>query len=144
MCFLLFPHHLTQDVQRGDWLLRGRNFFMKLSNLPLQHANGSECFSAEAEALLHLTEDTSRRAIPARALCIAAPLSEKQTVQTVLFPEGTCYRKDIGFFAPVTNQLEAVVFQCLLELANHGEAYEMEEVGWWAWDLNHRPRPYQY
>ena len=84
--------------------------------------------NAEAEALLHLTEDTSRKAIPARALWIAAPLSEKQTVQTVLFPEGICYCKDLGFFAPVTNELEAVVFQCLLELADHGEAYEMEEV----------------
>jgi site-specific DNA recombinase len=84
--------------------------------------------NAEAETLLHLTEDTSRKAIPARALWIAAPLSEKQTVQSVLFPEGICYRKDLGFFAPVTNELEAVVFQCLLELADHGEAYEMEEV----------------
>ncbi|HEY2121914.1 MAG TPA: hypothetical protein VGH37_22225 [Candidatus Acidoferrum sp.] len=84
--------------------------------------------NAEAEALLHLTEDTSRKAIPARALWIAAPLGEKQTVQSVLFPEGICYRKNIGFFAPVTNQLEAAVFQCLLELADDGEAYEMEEV----------------
>jgi hypothetical protein len=40
-------------------------------------------------------------------------------VQSVLFPEGICYRKDIGFFAPVTNELEAVVFKCLLDLSAH-------------------------
>jgi hypothetical protein len=79
--------------------------------------------NAEAEALLHLKEHTSRKAIPARAPWIAAPLNERQTVQSVLFPEGICYRKDLGFFAPVTNELEAVVFQCLLELADHGDAY---------------------
>lgn len=91
--------------------------------------------TAEAEMFLHLTVDTSR------ALWVAAPRSEKQTVQSVLFPEGICCRKDIGFFAPVTNELEVVVFKSLLELADHGEAYE---VGCWAWvDLDHRPRAYQ-
>ena len=78
---------LTKDVQEIETAQRALN--------------------AEAEALLHLTEDTSRKAIPARALWIAAPLGEKQTVQSVLFPEGICYRKNIGFFAPVTNQLAA-------------------------------------
>ena len=46
---------------------------------------------------LHLTVETTRVNVPAKALWIAAPLSEKQTVQSVLFPEGICYRKDIGF-----------------------------------------------
>ena len=78
--------------------------------------------TADAETFLHLTADTTRQSIPARALWVAAPLSEKQTVQSVLFPDGICYRKDIGFFAPVTNELEAVVFKSLLELSEHGEA----------------------
>jgi len=84
---------------------------------------------ASAEMFLHLTADTTRQNIPARALWVAAPLSEKQTVQSVLFPEGICYRKDIGFFAPVTNELEAVVFKTLLELSEHPEAYEVQDGG---------------
>jgi len=84
---------------------------------------------ANAETFLHLTADTTRQTIPARALWVAAPLSEKQTVQSVLFPEGICYRKDIGFFAPVTNELEAVVFKGLLELSAHPEAYEVLDGG---------------
>jgi site-specific DNA recombinase len=85
--------------------------------------------AANAEMFLHLTADTTRQNIPARALWVAAPLSEKQTVQTVLFPDGICYRKDIGFFAPVTNELEAVVFKMLIELSEHGEAYEVLDGG---------------
>jgi hypothetical protein len=46
--------------------------------------------TAEAEMFLHLTVDTSR------ALWVAAPRSEKQTVQSVLFPEGICCPKDLG------------------------------------------------
>lgn len=85
--------------------------------------------NAQAETFLHLTADTTRQTIPARTLWIAAPLSEKQTVQSVLFPEGICYRKDIGFFAPVTNALEAHVFKTLVELAEHPEAYEVLDGG---------------
>lgn len=85
--------------------------------------------NAQNEAFLHLTADTTRQTVPARALWIAAPLSEKQTVQTVLFPEGICYRKDIGFFAPVTNELEAVVFKSLLDLSVHGKDYEVLDGG---------------
>jgi hypothetical protein len=85
--------------------------------------------AAEAEMYLHLTVDTTRVNVPAKALWIAAPLSEKQTVQSVLFPEGICYRKDIGFFAPVTNELEAVVFNSLLELAEHEEDYKVLDGG---------------
>jgi hypothetical protein len=80
---------------------------------------------------LHLTADTTRQTIPARALWVAAPLSEKQTVQSVLFPDGICYRKDTGFFAPVTNELEASVFKMLVELSEHGEDYKVS-------DLRHR------
>jgi len=78
---------------------------------------------------LHLTVETTRVNVPAKALWIAAPLSEKQTVQSVLFPEGICYRKDIGFFAPVTNELEAIVFNSLLELAEHEEDYKVLDGG---------------
>ena len=98
--------------------------------------------AAEAEMYLHLTVDTTRETVPARALWIAAPLSEKQTVQSVLFPEGICYRKDIGFFAPVTNALEAVVFK--MSFGTCRPRRSIRSLGWWAWvDLNHRPRPYQ-
>jgi hypothetical protein len=85
--------------------------------------------AAQAEMYLHLTVDTTRVSVPARALWIAAPLSEKQTVQSVLFPEGILYRKDIGFFAPVTNELEAVVFKTLLDLSVHGKDYEVLDGG---------------
>jgi hypothetical protein len=85
--------------------------------------------AAGAETYLRLTADTTRLTIPARALWVAAPLSEKQTVQSVLFPDGICYRKDIGFFAPVTNELDAVVFKSLLELSEHGEAYKVLDGG---------------
>jgi hypothetical protein len=85
--------------------------------------------AAQAETFLHLTADTSRQSVPARALWIAAPLSEKQTVQSVLFPDGICYRKDIAFFAPVTNKLEEMVFKGLLELSAHPEAYEVLNGG---------------
>jgi hypothetical protein len=81
------------------------------------------------QTYLHLTADTTRQTIPARALWVAAPLSEKQTVQSVLFPDGICYRKDIGFFAPVTNELEAVVFKSLLELSAHGDDYKVLDGG---------------
>lgn len=81
--------------------------------------------TAQAETFLHLTADTTRQAISARALWIAAPLTEKLTVQSVLFPEGILFRKDLGFFAPVTNELEAVVFKSLLDLSVHEKDYEV-------------------
>lgn len=83
---------------------------------------------SQAETFLHLTADTTRQSIPAKALWISAPLSQKQTVQSVLFPNGICYPTDIGFFEPVTNELESMVFQGLLELSLHGEAYKEQEV----------------
>lgn len=85
--------------------------------------------TAQHETFLHLTADTTRQDIPPRALWIAAPLSEKQTVQSVLFPQGICYRKDLGFFAPVTNELESAVFKMLIELAEHGEDYKVLDGG---------------
>jgi len=83
---------------------------------------------SQAETFLHLTADTTRQSIPAKALWISAPLSQKQTVQSLLFPNGICYRTDIGFFEPVTNELELMVFQGLLELSQHCEAYKEQEV----------------
>ena len=65
----------------------------------------------------------------AKALWISAPLSQKQTVQSVLFPNGICYRTDIGFFEPVTNELEMMVFQGLLGLSVHGDAYKEQVSG---------------
>ena len=51
---------------------------------------------------------------PARSLWASAYLSEKLTVQNALFPEGICYRTDIGFFEPPTEYLQALVFKMLL------------------------------
>jgi hypothetical protein len=98
----------------------------------IQDIRGEQrAMTTSAETYLHLTADTSRQTVPARALWVAAPLSEKQTVQSVLFPDGICYRKDIGFFAPVTNELEAVVFKSLLELSAHGDDYKLDGGPGW-------------
>jgi len=68
-------------------------------------------FIAEAEAALKLTADMSRTTIPAKALWASAHLSEKLTVQNALFPEGICYRTDIGFFERPTEYLQELVFK---------------------------------
>jgi len=78
----------------------------------------------EAEAALLLTCDTTRTSIPAKALWASAHLTEKLTVQNALFPEGILYRTDIGFFEPPDDRLSALVFRLLIELSEHGEAYE--------------------
>jgi site-specific DNA recombinase len=93
-----------------------------------QIESAQRALMSQAETFLHLTADTTRQSIPAKALWISAPLSQKQTVQSLLFPNGICYRTDIGFFEPVTNELELMVFQGLLELSQHGEAYKEQEV----------------
>jgi len=96
-------------------------------------------FIAEAEAALKLTADTSRTTIPAKALWASAHLTDKLTVQNVLFPEGILYRADIRFFEPQDiNELQAMVFRILL--ANVGEPdWEEIESGSGQMDLNHRP-----
>jgi hypothetical protein len=76
--------------------------------------------TAEAEMFLHLTVDTSH------ALWVAAPRSEKQTVQSVLFPEGICCRKDIGFFAPVTNELELLYSKVFWNLQTTGRHTKLD------------------
>ena len=76
-------------------------------------------FVEEAEAALQLTADSSRNTIPAKALWASAHLTDKLTVQNALFPEGICYRLDIGFFEPPTGHLQELVFKILL--SNVGE-----------------------
>ena len=71
---------------------------------------------------------THARASQRKRCGLAAPLGQKQTVQGVLFPNGICYRTDIGFFEPVTNELESMVFQGLLDLSLHGDAYKEQEI----------------
>ena len=71
-------------------------------------------FVAEAEAVLQLTADTTRTTIPAKALWASAHLTDKLTVQSALFPEGICYRTDIGFFEPPTTHLQELVFKILI------------------------------
>ena len=55
----------------------------------------------------------------------SAALGERQTVQRALFPEGVLYRVENGFFVPNENELQAVVFKCLAESAEHPEVYEV-------------------
>ena len=63
-----------------------------------------------------------------QALWASAQLTDKLTVQSALFPEGILYRADIGFFEPPDDRLSALVFRLLIELAEHPEAYEEEEI----------------
>jgi hypothetical protein len=63
-----------------------------------------------------------------KALWASAQLTDKLTVQSALFPEGILYCSDIGFFEPPDDRLSALVFRLLIELAEHGEAYEEEEI----------------
>jgi len=51
-------------------------------------------------------------------VCTNTLMTSNRPSSTTLTEVNICYRKDLGFFAPVTNELEAVVFGCLLELAN--------------------------
>ena len=80
---------------------------------------------SEAATFAQLTADTTRQTVPAGALWASAAFNERQTVQSVLYPEGICYRTDIGFFTPVSNELEAMVFKGLIELAEHEETEEV-------------------
>jgi site-specific DNA recombinase len=82
---------------------------------------------AEVEDYSQLTADDSDGPLArASTMWINAKFNDRQTVQNVLFPYGLCYRKDISFFAQVTDDLEAVVFKMLVEIADHGEAYEVK------------------
>ena len=83
---------------------------------------------SQAEAFLHLTADVTRQSVPAKAMWISAPLGQKQTVQSVLFPNGICYHTDVGFFEPVSNELESMIFQGLLEVSRQSEVEKELEV----------------
>ena len=89
-------------------------------------------FVAEAEAVLQLTADSSRTTIPAKALWASAHLTDKLTVQNALFPEGICYRTDIGFFEPPTEHLQELVFKMLLSSVGemHGEEIKSGRGEW--------------
>jgi site-specific DNA recombinase len=73
--------------------------------------------STDADSLAELTADTTRHSVPASALWASVQLSERQTVQSALFPEGVMYRPDVRFFAPVTDDLQATVFEILVKIA---------------------------
>ncbi|HEY2171409.1 MAG TPA: hypothetical protein VGJ30_17415 [Candidatus Angelobacter sp.] len=86
-------------------------------------------FIEEAEAALQLTADTSRVSIPAKALWASAHLTDKLTVQNCLFPEGICYRTDIGFFEPPTRHLQELVFKMLLSSVGEHWGEEIQDGG---------------
>jgi hypothetical protein len=86
-------------------------------------------FVAEAEAALQLTADTSRTTIPAKVLWASARLTDKLTVQNALFPEGICYRSEIGFFEPPTEHLQELVFKMLLSSVGEMHGEEIKRVG---------------
>ncbi len=81
--------------------------------------------STDANSLAELTADTTRHNIPASALWASVQLSERQTVQSALFPEGILYRPDVRFFAPVTDDLQATVFEILVKIAASREDPEV-------------------
>ncbi len=81
--------------------------------------------STDADSLAELTADTTRHNIPASALWASVQLSERQTVQSALFPEGVMYRPDVRFFAPVTDDLQATVFEILVKIAASREDPEV-------------------
>jgi site-specific DNA recombinase len=83
-------------------------------------------FIEEAEEALRLTADTSRTTIPAKALWASAHLTDKLTVQNALFPEGICYRTDIGFFEPPTEHLQELVFKMLVSSIGEMQGEEIK------------------
>jgi site-specific DNA recombinase len=80
---------------------------------------------SEAHTFSHLLTDTSSLDVDPRGLWASAPLNERQTVQSVLFPDGISYRLEYGCFEPVNNQLEVMVFERLLELVAASEQPEI-------------------
>jgi hypothetical protein len=84
-------------------------------------------FIANAESALKLTADTSRTTIPAQALWASAHITDKLTVQSALFPNGICYRTDIRFFEPPTEELQMTVFKMLLSSVGEYEAVEVKD-----------------
>ena len=80
---------------------------------------------AEAETIELLTTGDERIEVQPSELWASAKLNERQTVQSVLFPEGVLYRPENGFFVPSGNELQAVVFKCLAELSDHPEPEEI-------------------
>jgi site-specific DNA recombinase len=81
---------------------------------------------AEVESYSELTAEKPDTPLArASEMWVNAHFNDKLTVQNVLFPYGLCYRTDISFFAQVTNELEAVVYRMLIQLAEQGEAFEV-------------------
>jgi hypothetical protein len=65
--------------------------------------------------------------VPAKALWVDAPLSEKHSLQCVL----AFVNEKMGFLAPVTNEPEAVALKYLVRVSEHPAACEVKR--WWAW-----------
>jgi hypothetical protein len=80
---------------------------------------------AEAETIELLTTGDERIEVQPSELWASAKLNERQTVQSVLFPEGVLYRPENGFFVPSGNELQAIVPKCLGEIADHQAAEEI-------------------
>jgi len=82
--------------------------------------------STDADSLTELTADATQHTVPVSALWARVQLSERQTVQSALFPTGVMYRPDVRFFAPVTDDLQATVFETLVKIAASREDPEVE------------------
>jgi hypothetical protein len=113
---------LSQEIEKALASGHGPNFDTMNAALAkdIQDITDQQrAMAASAETYLHLTADTTRQNIPARALWVAAPLSEKQTVQSVLFPD-----RALGFLHQLRMNWKLLFFKSLLELTAHPEAYE--------------------
>jgi site-specific DNA recombinase len=83
--------------------------------------------SGDADSIAELTADTTKSTVPVSALWASVQLSEKQTVQSALFPTGVMYRPDVRFFAPVTDDLQATIFEILVKIAADREYEEVKD-----------------
>jgi hypothetical protein len=81
--------------------------------------------AAEAETIELLKIGDERIEAQPSELWPSAKLNERQTVQSVLFPEGFLYRPENGFLVSSGNELQGVVLECLGEVADHQEAEEI-------------------
>ena len=80
---------------------------------------------AEAETIELLTTGDERIEVQPSELWASAKLNERQTVPSVLFPEGVLYRPENGFFVPSGTELQAVVLNCPGEIADQQAAEEI-------------------
>ena len=123
MRLLVFESKMRGDTSQEEF----RRMMDMIAADIAQIESARRAFIAEAEVALQLTADTTRTTIPAKALWASAHLNDKLTVQNALFPNGICFRNDIGLFEPPTHELQALVLEILLTNAAELEGQEIQD-----------------